>query len=371
MKRHKIIIAGSGYAGLKAALTLKKLKPELDITVIDKNWIHLYVASLYKLDLGEIAPTDIGFDLAKLYKNKKINFVKDSIKLIDYKNNIIICKNNSYKYDYLILALGSETNFFGIQDLEKYGLPLKTINHALNIKEAIRTKIKNKHLSIIVGGGGLTGVEVASELVDWAKKTFNKKLNISVIEAGDHLVKELGERVSSFTQRYLERQGIKIYLANPVVKADKNFIYLKNGSQIKYDVLIWTGGIKATTVLADSGLRANNKGCLAVTDTLRLVGIKNIFSAGDCSWCMDYKIWKLVPQTAHNAIEQGKTAAINICNEIDKNKLLSYELRPSPVIISLGHKMGILAHKDKMVSGLPIIWLKNLVEKYYLFSCKR
>ena len=74
MKGHKIIIAGSGYAGLKAALTLKKLKPELDITVIDKNWIHLYVASLYKLDLGEIAPTDIGFDLAKLYKNKKITF---------------------------------------------------------------------------------------------------------------------------------------------------------------------------------------------------------------------------------------------------------------------------------------------------------
>ena len=153
-KIKKVVVAGSGFAGLKAALTLRKLNNSLDITVIDKNWIHLYAASLYKLDIGEIAPSDIGLDLAKIYKNKKINFVVDIIRKVDYKNNKVECKNNVYKYDYLILALGCETNYFDIPRLRKVGLPLKTIEDALKIKEAIRSRIKN-NLSIVVGGAAL------------------------------------------------------------------------------------------------------------------------------------------------------------------------------------------------------------------------
>ncbi len=371
MKKVKIVIAGSGFAGLKAALMLNKLKPDIDITVVDKNWIHLYVASLYKLDLGEVAPTDIGFDLTKLYKNKGINFVNDAVKQIDYKNNLLKCKNNNYNYNYLILALGCETNYFDITGLEKYGFPLKTIDHALRIKESIRTKMKNKNLSIIIGGGGLTGVEVASELIDWGKKVFNKKLNISIIESSDSVVKELSENVGHFAQTYLEKQGVKVNLSNSVIKVDKNFVYLKNGTQLRFDVLIWAGGIKASSVLTQSGLRSNNKGCLAVTNTLRLVGIDNIFSAGDCSWCIDFKTGKSIPQTAHNAIEQGRIAAINVALELEKKKLLSYELKPTPVIMSLGHKMAILVYKNLVLYGKTVLWLKALVEKFYLFSCKR
>lgn len=371
MKKVKVVVAGSGFAGLKTALTLKKLNKDLDITVIDRYWIHLYASSLYKLDIGEISPSDIGFDLAKLYKKKGINFVEDSVKKIDYKKNIVKCKNNSYKYNYLVLALGCETNYFNIPNLKKYGLPLKTIDDALKIKEAIRTKIKNKNLSIIIGGGGLTGVEVASELVDWGKKNFNKKLNIFIVEALDHLVRELGEKTSHFTLNYLEKQGIKINLSNPIIKVNKKFVFLKNGSQLKYDMLIWAGGIRAPSILSDSGLRSNNKGCLAVTNTLRLVGINNIFSAGDCSWCFDYKTRKFVAQTAHNAIEQGKIAGYNIAREIQKEKLISYQLSQAPVIMSLGHKMGVFVYKDLMVYGRPVLWLKALIQRFYMFNAKR
>lgn len=371
MKKAKIVIAGSGYAGLKAALTLRRLKPEIDITVIDRTWIHLYVSSLYKLDLGEVSPSDIGFDLAKLYKKKKINFAQDTIKKIDYKKDIVRCKNNSYKYDYLLLALGCETNYFDIPNLRRYGLPLKTIDDALRIKETIRTKIKNKKLSIIVGGGGLTGVEVSTELVDWTKKTFKRKISISIVEASQRLVREFGEDVSYFVEKYLEKQGIKIYLSNPVMRADKNFVYLRNGSRIRYDVFIWAGGIKASSMLSDSGLRSNNSGCLAVTNTLRLVGVKKIFSAGDCSFCIDYETGKPVAQTAKNAIEQAKIAAFNVALELDKKKLIPYKLRPGPIMISLGYHMGVFVYNGLMLSGRSVLWLKYLVEKMYLYSCKR
>lgn len=267
--------------------------------------------------------------------------------------------------------MGAQTNYFDIAHLKKYSLPLKTIDDALKIKEAIRTKINKKALQIIIGGGGLTGVEVSCELLDWAKKNFAKKLNIHLIEAKDSLVSELSHKASKFTENYLQRQGIKVHLLNSVVNTDKKFIYLKDGSKLKYDVFIWAGGIMAQDVISSSGLRSNDKGCLAVTNTLRLVGIKNIFSAGDCSYCIDLKTRTRAPQTARQALLQGEIAAKNIILEIQKKKLISYSLKPSPIIMSLGHKMGVLVYKNLTIHGRIVLILKKLIEIFYLSRAKR
>lgn len=380
----KVLILGAGFAGVKTALSLCKTLPRHSITLVNNKPYHCFTPDLYevstaivqkekKVDFNNLKSTT-NIPLNQIFKNSGIEVVVDTVKLVNLDVKVVALQSGDLlHFDYLVIALGSTVNYFGIAGAETFGHPLKTTEDAINIRNDMDELISSssRPANIVIGGGGFAGVELAAELAGYIKnitKLHNKTLaNISIVQSSAVLLPEMPIWAQETAHNRLQKLGIEILTNNRIKEVDKEHIYCENGKKVFYDYLIWTTGIKGSS-LNIKGAEITKRGQITVTENLNLTNYQNVFAVGDFAECWDKKRDCPVPQTAWAAISQAKIVSQNISLALAKKPMLSY-WPPNPFfIVPLGQKHAISNIVNFKAKGITVWVLKRLVSLNYLLS---
>lgn len=393
-----IVILGAGFAGLAAAQSLQKglQNSNHKIILIDESDTHLYRADLYEVAtafnkkvtqecLTRLKET-VATPLKQLVNTAKINFLCDKVLDIDAKTQTIkLQKNKSLKYEYLIVTLGSTTNFFKIPGLEKHSFPLKTMKDGLKINCHLDQYFQNTRknaaaknpVHITIGGGGATGVELAGELTKLAtllSKKYNfprQKIFIQIIE-GTNKLAALNEKGTKIIKSRLEKRGVKIYFNHYITKVTEKEIFLKKSTttkKIPSNILVWTGGVQVNPVVKKSLGSANFKGAIAVNRFLQSKKHPNLFAAGDNAYFPNPENpAQRLPMLANIAVDQGKIIAKNILNLIRHHELAPYKYQKAPYIIPVCGRYAILSSGRKIYRGRFLWYFRRLLALNYSLS---
>ena len=408
--KHSIIIVGAGFGGLRAALfigrKIKKLKlqEKYGVTLIDRNAYHTYTPTLYEiaatsnetadyLDLKQI----VTFPIEKIISDLPIRFLHGEITQLDLMNGDIHClcaapssRQEELKFDYLVLALGSEINYFDIKGLKENSFILKGFLDAIKIRDKIWELITSgkEIVRIVIGGGGSTGVELSGELKEWLcemkeeVKGMKCAAQITIIEGASTVLSVFTPTIIKRAQKRLSKLGIEVVVNETISNVSPGKISLKSGKEISYDVLVWTGGVKAASLVGTLPLKLEKRGrvevvgemeCLPQSPDLKLYG--KIYGIGDAVCFYDPVSGKPIPGVARAAISQANVAAKNIIADIMAKENITrnvkrYVYKPMayPYVIPIGGKYAIAKIGPFVISGLLGWILKGLVELNYLIS---
>ncbi|MBE4948782.1 NAD(P)/FAD-dependent oxidoreductase [Chryseobacterium culicis] len=355
MKKH-ILIVGGGFAGINLIKSLKNDK-RFRITLVDKNNYHFFPPLIYQVATSFIEASNISYPFRKLFsENKNVKFHMGSLLRVNPESRTIDTDTGTLSYDYLVLALGTESNFFGMENVKRCALPMKNIEEALylrnhillTLEEAARNKnIKEaeKLQNIVIAGGGPTGVELAGMLAEMGKYIAQKEYpeiklglsNLYLIDALPTLLSPMSQLAQKTAYEKLKELGVKILLNVSVKDYTDNKVILSDGSSIETETLIWTSGVigKEIPGLPEETIGKGRR--ILVDDYNKVVETANIYAVGDlCLMLSEEKYPKGHPQLAQVAIQQGKNLAANF-KRIEDGKVLEqfrYHDKGSMAIIS-------------------------------------
>jgi len=299
IKKPHIVIIGAGFGGIKIARLLAK--ENVDITLIDQHNFHLFQPLLYQVSTSILAEDEIAYPIRAFFrKNMNVEFFMAKVTGFDVNNKVVLTNHGEVAYDYLVLAAGATTNYFGMESVEKYSYAMKTLSEALHIrnhvlhmferamKEPDEAK-RRQMLTFICVGGGPTGVEEAgslSELVYSVMKDEYHHMNfdeisIKLIEATDRLLPMMPVDLREETVRVLRNRKVEVLLKTQVMTCDEGGLTLKDGTVIPTRTVIWAAGVKAVSVVAKLGAEVDRAGRVIVEKTLRVSGCEGVFAIGD------------------------------------------------------------------------------------------
>lgn len=353
-----IVVVGAGYGGITAALRLaKKLRhqKEVQIHLVDKNSYHLLKTQLHEAAVGK---RDVVIPIENLLRRRRILFHLSKVKSIDPDQQIVHFRKGQLAFDFLVLALGSKTNFYGIPGLKEHAHTLETLTDAQRIHEHIaqncalaasepESRRRKSLLRFIVGGGGLTGVEVAAEFADLvAKCTINFKVNpseaeIVLIEAGQHLVPHLGEALSARISKELSAKRVSIMTGTKVLALTADAVTLSSNLSLETKTFVWTGGVHIADIFLDKKIKTGHLGRIRVDACLRAENYPFIYAIGDNALAMNPKTGQPVPTAAQFALQQGRLVADNIYAFITGKSCKPYVPRVIGEVISLGGHLAV------------------------------
>lgn len=371
--KKRVVIVGGGFAGVNFIKKLSKDK-DFEITLVDRNNYHFFPPLLYQVATAFIEPSNITYPFRRMFQGKEnIRFHLGSLQYIHPDSQTIQTDTGILEYDYLVLAVGTVSNYFGMENVQRCSLPMKTIDDALNMRnhlllnmeKAVRTKDmaeRDELLNIVIAGGGPTGVEVAGMLAEMGQQIVQKeypefvdiRAHIYLIDAGPVLLAPMSKKAQEEAYKVLKDLGVKIILDTPVKDYVDNKVILANGDTIATQALIWASGVTGQQVL---GLPADSvaRGRRIVVDEFNAVkGVQNIFALGDiCLQTTDPAFPNGHPQLAQVAIQQGKHVAENLIrgNKEKALKPFRYNDKGSMAIIS----------KHEAVVDLPKMFLKGFI----------
>lgn len=394
VNKRKIVVLGAGFAGLRTAQDLScKLKdPAFEIILVDKSDVHLFPADFYEVAtaFSRKITEECLFELKKTVAipietliNKKINFIHDFVVDIDTNSKLIkFKKNEDLHYDYLVVALGSEVNYFGIEGLKEHSFTLKTVKDALKINchldqhfQKLWREDRDQQVYINVGGGGATGVELAAELVGYVNCLCEKykyqrhKVKVQLIEGSEKLVGMEGKGKDIILERFKEL-GVKVYFNTFITKVSEDKLFVKadgEDRELDNNLLIWTGGVQVSKLVKKSIGSNEGRGAVLVNPYLQSNIDHNIFAAGDNAYFID-PVRGHLPMMAEPAYVEGALIAKNIINQIKGKPLLMLKAPPSRFIVPLGGKYALFVSEKFMFKGFFAWLLNRLIYFRYTFS---
>jgi NADH:ubiquinone reductase (H+-translocating) len=399
--KKKIVILGAGFGGVKAAFELckkldrLKLGDKYKLTLVDKNKYHTYTPTLYEIattskDLANQIELKhiVTFHLDEIFEEKNITILNNMVSKVDLiEGDIHFQDSNKLKFDYLVLALGAEPNYFGIPGLQENSLPLKTFMDALKIRDAIWSKVEEgaKRIRIVIGGGGSTGVELAGEIKSWLcqlEQELSKcDATVSIIEGMPTVLNGFNERIVNKVTKRLQKIGVELLTGEFIAKAEPNKITLKSGRIVESDILIWTGGVKAASLMGELPLKKEQRGkivaesqmeCLPQSPDLKLYG--KIYGLGDAICFYNPTTNKPIPLLAEAAINGAEIVAHNIVEDIKVAEGIAKKARHKiftpkdeyPYVIPVGGKYAVAKLGPLVISGFAGWVLKGFIELYYM-----
>ncbi|MBM3248803.1 MAG: hypothetical protein FJZ10_05250 [Candidatus Omnitrophica bacterium] len=313
----KVIIIGGGFAGISALNRLRRFKNLADITLIDRKDEFNFLPMLPDIIGRGIHPELLAFKLDDYCKKVGIKFIKDEIAKIDLEKNIIFSRDNSFPYDYLIVASGSQTNFYGNEAAKKYSYKLDSTEDAANILEQLSENIFD---AFIIAGGGYTGIEVATNLRRYLdRKKINKR--IVIVERAPSILGLLPEWMKQYVNNNLKKLNIDILTNVTLDKIEIDKVFLSNKDELERAMLIWTAGVKTADFIFNLNKDKTPQGRIKVDEFLRITN--NCFVVGDAN-TFSYKE-KPLRMAVQFSIFQGELAAINIIKSINGSKLIAYK----------------------------------------------
>ncbi len=381
-----IIIVGAGYAGIETALYLQKKKKKDDdikITIIDKNSYHTLLTELHEVAGNRIAEDGVIVPLRDIFHYTGVHTVKDEITGFDFKNNTVSSRDRQYKYDYLVLAFGSEPNYYGIPGMKENCFPLWSYKDAIAVREQIydcfiragQEEDKSKRsalLTFVVGGGGFTGVEMVGELGMWIIKLCiqfhldRNEVQLYLIEALPKILNILKDKNIDASMKYLtSKLKVNVLTEGAITKLEPDRVELKDGRIINTRTLIWTAGIKASS-LTDSVDLEKNRASRIVVDEFTKTTLRNVYAIGDVS-AFTYED-KVLPPLVESAVQTGKNAGRNILADIRNKDKTRLEPKLHGVMVSIGSNFAVSEIMGKIFPIWLSIVMKYMVNIHYLFG---
>ncbi|MEP6594769.1 MAG: NAD(P)/FAD-dependent oxidoreductase [Ginsengibacter sp.] len=359
-KAIKFIIIGGGFGGLKLARSLNN-KPGFEIILIDRFNYHQFQPLFYQVATAGLDASNISFPLRKVFhKSKNVHLRIAEVKSIIPGENKVITDIGEFNYDILVLAAGADTNFFGNQQLTDNTFPMKStvealqIRHRLiqNFEDALNTtneKELQSLMTIVVVGGGPTGVEMSGAIADLRRFVLPKdypeldftKMNIYLLEGSERTLGTMSGKSSHDSCEYLKKLGV-IVLTNTVVKNyDGKTVTMQNGETIQSSMVIWAAGIKGNIpegINKDLIVRGNR---IKVDRTNKVLGLENIYAIGDVAYMETQKYPHGHPQVASTAIQQGKRLAENLIRKMKNKSLKEFEYFDKGSLATVGRNLAV------------------------------
>ncbi|MDO5665994.1 MAG: NAD(P)/FAD-dependent oxidoreductase [Bacteroidia bacterium] len=363
----KIVVIGCGFGGLQFVKHLKKDK--FDILIIDKINHHQFPPLFYQVAASQIEPSTVSFPIRKIFQKRndvrvrlaKVNSVNAEEKSID-------TSIGTFAYDYLVIATGARTNFYGNQQVEDNSLGLKSTYQAINVRNFILMNFekllyendKEGLYNIVIVGAGPTGVEMAGAFVEMKREVLPKdypnidstKVNVYLLEGGPSTLPNMSKFAQNYSEKYLRSMGVIVKTNVIVNNYDGDKITLNNGEAIRSKSVVWSAGIMANNIGGIPKESIVRGGRIKVDRMNRVEGLADVFAIGDVAYMETEKYPKGHPQVANVAIGHGKNLAKNLWNiDSEKGNLCSYEYRNLGAMATVG--------RNKAVVDLPFAKFKG------------
>ncbi|GJM75037.1 NADH dehydrogenase-like protein YjlD [Paenibacillus macerans] len=382
----EIVILGAGYGGVLSALTVRKYmdRSEAQVTVVNQYPTHQIITELHRLAAGSISERAVALPLDKLFKGKDIDLRIATVKSFSVDNKEIkLSDGSTLTYDALVVGLGSKTAYFGIPGLEEHSMVLKSADDANAIYKHIEERISEYAKSgneadatILIGGGGLTGVELVGEIADQLPKLTKKygvdreAIKLLLVEAGPKILPVLPDSLIERATASLEKRGVKFLTGLPVTNVAGNVIDLKDGQKIVANTFVWTGGVQGNPLVGESGLEVN-RGRASVNEFLQSVSHPDVFVVGDSAVFMGPD-GRPYPPTAQIAWQMGELTGYNLFAFLRGKKMEGFEPVNSGTLASLGRKDAVatIGANNTELRGLPATMMKEASNIRYLSHIK-
>jgi NADH:ubiquinone reductase (H+-translocating) len=361
----KIVIIGGGFAGLNLANELSN-NPDFEITLVDKNNYNFFPPLIYQVATAYLEPSSISYPFRKYFRDKKnIRFRMGEMVSVKADQNIAVLHNGELEYDALVFATGAETNYFGMENVKKNSIPMKTLNDAIEMRNKLLQRMekatlnqnsreRRKYMNIVVAGGGPTGVEVSGMFAELRKGILRKEYpelatsisNVYLVDGADALLAPMSKQSQQDTYDALTKLGVVVKLNARVTDFKDDVVYLSTGETIQSKNLIWAAGVGCRAfdgIPQESYGRAKR---MIVDGTNKVVNTTNIYSIGDtCYMEADPAFPQGHPQVAQVAIQQGKHLAINFKKQVKGEALTNFKYKDKGSMAIIG--------KNKAVVDLP------------------
>lgn len=357
----QVIIIGAGFGGLQVAQSLAG-NDDFQVVLIDKNNYHQFQPLFYQVATAGIEPSAISFPLRLAFHNHPNVHVRvASVNKIIAETNTIETNLGEIQYDYLIIAIGADTNFFGNQNIAEKALPMKSVGEALGLRNRLLENFekalvsdneddKSGLLNVVVVGGGATGVEVSGTLAEMKKHVLPKDypelnfdlMQIYLVESGAELLGPMSKNAQVKSKEYLEQLGVNVMLGCRVSDFDGQYAYFNDGSKIRTNNLVWAAGVKANSIDGINPAIIMRGGRMKVNSYNQVDGYENIFALGDVALMTEEKFPNGHPQVAQPAIQQGKLLAKNLVNLIRGNELKLFVYRDLGSMATVGRNLAVV-----------------------------
>jgi NADH dehydrogenase len=377
----RILILGSGFGGLYTALHLERKlrrKPDVEITLVNRENFFLFTPMLHEVAAGDLDLTHIVNPVRKLLR--RAHFFNGDIKSIDLKERRVVVThaddshNHELSYDYLVLALGSVTNFYNLPGLAENALTMKSLSDAIRLRSRLIKNLeeadfecscedRTRLLTVVVVGGGFAGVETIASVNDFVREAIafyprltKQELRIVLIEATDVILPELGPKLGAYARTKLADRGVEFLLNTSVKSISREEVDLGDGSTLRTNLLVWTAGVSPNPLL--STLNCSKEcGRLVTNEFLEVAESPGVWALGDCAAVPDAATGKACPPTAQHALRQGKIVAENIVAALNGGRGRRFEFKTIGALASIGKRTGVARIMGVNFSGFIAWWL--------------
>lgn len=388
-KKPRVIIIGGGFAGI--ALAKKLRNKNVQVVLLDKHNYHTFQPLLYQVATGGLEAGSIAYPIRKVIQEyKDFYFRLTSVKEIDTVNQKIISEIGDLHYDYLVIATGSKTNYFGNKDIERYSMSMKTIPQSLNIRSLILENFeqavlikdeveRNMLINFVIVGAGPTGVELAGALAEMKKAILQKdypdldiaKMQINLVQGDGRVLDTMSEKSSAAAEKFLVDLGVKVWKNVRVTNYDGKTVTTNSDLTFETATVIWAAGVQGAKIAGlDSKSLVERVERIRVNQYNQVAGYENIFAIGDIA-SMETELFPHGhPMMAQPAIQQGKLLGENLIKLINKKPMTAFEYNNKGSMATIGRNLAVVDLPRYHFSGVFAWFVWMLVHLFSLIGFK-
>ena len=363
-QKKRVVIVGGGLGGLRLAEDL--YGSGMQVVLIDKNNFHQFPPLIYQIASAGIDPSSISFPFRQIFRKRKdFYFRMAEARMVDTEKKILQTSIGKIDYDYLVLAAGATTNFFGNKNIEEWAIPMKTVPEAMGLRNALLSNFeraltcateeeRQELLNVVIVGGGATGVEIAGALSEMKRYVIpydypdmdSSLMHIYLIEAGDRLLAGLSQESSQKAYDFLKSMGVDIQFGKMVTDYRDHKVIMKDGTEIPTRTFLWVSGIRANAMPGIDESHLGRGFRFKVDEFNRIPGVEDVFVIGDqCLQTSDAAYPNGHPQVAQVAIQQAKNLAKNlkkIAKGADSSELTAFQYKNLGSMATIGRNKAVV-----------------------------
>ena len=373
--RPRVVVVGAGFGGLRAVRALRHAP--VDVLLVDRNNYHLFQPLLYQVATAGLEPEQIAKPVRAILRGQgNFDFRMAEVTRVDLAARTLHTDDGPIPYDFLILAIGAETNYFGLESVRRHAFGLKDITDAVDIRnhvlrcfeQAMKEPDPERRralLTFIVVGGGPTGVEMAGALAELTRlvlikdypRLSVKDVRVLILEAADRLLTAMPARLSEVAERTLWNKHVEVRHGATVKNFDGRVVQLKSGEMIPGHTMIWAAGACAATLAGQLGTATGRQGRIVVEPSLQLPGHPEVYVIGDAAYLE--AAGQPLPMMAPVALQMADTAARNIAHQLGQGPAEAFVYRDPGSLATIGRNAGVAQFRYVSFKGFPawVVWL--------------
>ncbi len=359
-QRPKVLVLGGGFAGVGAARKLKK--SDVEVVLVDRHDYHTFQPLLYQLATGLLETSAVGHSLRDLVHDQdNATIHQAAVTAVDLAAHTVdFDKLEPIAYDYLVLGLGAEVNFFGTEGAAEHAFPMYTLPDAVRLKEHVLERwetadrdpalVDDGALSVVVVGGGPTGVETAGALAELYRAAFasdypglpQEKARVVLVEAGPELFPMFKDDIRSYTVDALEKRSVEVVTGEAVQAVSPTRVTLKSGEELKAHTLVWGAGLQGNELVQSLGLDLERGNRIGVDADLTVPGHPDVYAVGDIAAITDAKTEQVLPQLGSVALQSGEHAGETIAHRVAGKKTKPFTYKDKGTMATIGRGAAVV-----------------------------